>query len=110
MHTTTLLAHWLAQHTLIGHSARQSALLKLVGALLGGGKLSVTQLGRHREGAAYTKHHIKAADRLLSNRHLHAEREGIYRAIARTLLVGIKRPIVLVDWSDADLRRRWLML
>ena len=110
MHTATLLTHWLAQHTLIGHSARQSALLKLVSALLGGSKLSVTQLGRHRAGPAYTKHHIKAADRLLGNRHLHAERDGIYRAIARTLLTGIKRPIVLVDWSDADLRRRWLMI
>jgi hypothetical protein len=110
MHIATLLTHWLAPHTIIGHSARQSALLKLVSALLGGSKLSVTQLGRHRAGGAYTKHHIKAADRLLSNHHLHAERDGIYRAIARTLLAGIKRPVVLVDWSDADLRRRWLMI
>ena len=110
MHATGLLAQWLAQHTVIGHRARESALLKLVQALLGGSKLSLTQLGRHRAGPAYTKHHIKAADRLLGNGHLHAERDGIYRAIARTLLAGIKRPLVLVDWSDADLRRRWLMI
>jgi Transposase DDE domain len=110
MHATGLLAHWLAQHTVVGHCTRQAALLKLVQALLGGSKLSLTELGRHRSGDAYTKHHIKAADRLLGNRHLHAERDGIYRAIARTLLAGIKRPLILVDWSDADLRRRWLMI
>jgi hypothetical protein len=94
----------------IGHCARQEALLKLVRALLSGSKLSVTQLGRHRAGAAYPKLHIKAADRLLGNQHLHAERDGIYRALARTLLAGIQRPLILVDWSDADLRRRWLMI
>ena len=32
----------------IGHRARESALLKLVNALLDGGKLSVTELGRQR--------------------------------------------------------------
>ena len=60
----------------IGHRARENALLKLVNALLDGGKLSVTELGRHRAGSAYEKHHIKAADRLLANRHLHAEERG----------------------------------
>jgi Transposase DDE domain len=59
---------------------------------------------------SHRKHHIKAADRLLGNRHLHAERDAIYRAIARTLLAGLKRPLIVVDWSDADLRRRWLMI
>jgi hypothetical protein len=110
MHVTGLLAQWLAQHTVIGHRAREAALLKLVQALLGGSDLSLTQLGRHRAGSAFTKHHIKAADRLLGNSHLHAERDGIYRAISRTLLAGIKRPLVLVDWSDADEQRRWLMI
>jgi hypothetical protein len=41
---------------------------------------------------------------------LHAERNGIYRAIAKTLLAGIQRPLILVDWSDAEPRRRWLMI
>ena len=110
MHATGLLSRWFAQHTVIGHRTRHAALLKLVQALLGGSKLTVTQLGRHRAGEAYTKHQIKAADRLLGNQHLHAERDGIYRALARTLLAGIQRPVLLVDWSDADLRRRWLMI
>lgn len=95
---------------MIGHRARATALLKLVQALLSGGKLSLTQLGRHRSGPAYAKHHIKAADRLLGNPHLHGERDGIYRAIARTLLVGKKRPVIIVDWSDFELQRQFLMI
>src|SRR5690606_35259430 len=110
MHAIRLLSHWLAAHAVIGHRAREVALLKLVRALFNGSKLSLTQLGRHREGAAYEKHHIKAADRLLSNRHLNAERDGIYRAIARTLVHGVKRPVIIVDWSDLEPRRRWLVL
>lgn len=110
MHAIRLLSHWLAAHAVIGHDARQAALLKLVRALLSGGKLTLTQLGRHREGSAYEKHHIKAADRLLANRHLHAERDGIYRAIARTLLLGIRRPVLIVDWSDLEPKRRWLVI
>jgi hypothetical protein len=110
MHAIGLLSQWLADHTVIGHSARREALLKLVQALLGGSKLSLTQLGRHRAGAAYTKHHIKAADRLLGNRHLHRERNGIYRAMARTVLAGIRRPVIVVDWSDADAGQQWCML
>ena len=87
MHATGLLSQWLAQHNVIEHGARREAVRKLVEALLGGGKLSLTQLGRHRAGAAYPKHHIKAADRLLGNVHLHRERQRIYRALAQTPIV-----------------------
>jgi hypothetical protein len=110
MHVTRPLSQWLSNHTVIGHRAREAALLKLVHALLNGSKLSLTQLGRHRAGSAYEKHHIKAADRLLADRPLHAERDGVYRAIARTLLAGIKRPLIIVDWSDMESRRRWLVI
>ncbi len=110
MHAIGLLSQWLATHKVIRHSARREALQKLVGALLGGGKLSLTQLGRHRAGAAYPKHHIKAADRLLGNGHLHRERDGIYGALARTVLAGIRRPVILVDWSDTDPGQRWYLL
>jgi DDE family transposase len=110
MHASRLLSHWLNDHTVIAHKARAQALLKLVQALLGGGKLSLTQLGRHRRGPAYVKHHIKAADRLLGNPHLHRERDGLYRAIARTLLFGNARPVIIVDWSDFQLGREWLMI
>ena len=67
-------------------------------------------MGRRRPGDAHVKHHIKAIDRLLGNRHLHAERDDIYRALALSLLQNSKRPILLVDWADFELDRKWLML
>lgn len=110
MHAVKMLSHWLNNHRVIGHSARALAILKTVRALLGGARLSLTDLGRHRGGTAYAKHNIKAVDRLLGNGHLHAERRGIYRAIARSLLFGNKRPTIIVDWSDCELGRHWAVL
>jgi hypothetical protein len=110
MHVIRLLSQWPSNHIVIGYRAREAALLKLVHALLNGSKLSLTQLGRHRAGSAYEKHHIKAADRPWPTWRLHAEPDGIYRAIARTLLAGIKRPVIVVDWSDVEPRRRWLVI
>ena len=80
------------------------------GALLFGGKLSLRQLGRSLTGVARVKHQIKAVDRLLGNQHLHRERADIYRALARTLLAGTRRPLIIVDWSDFELDRQWVML
>lgn len=110
MHATGLLSQWLAEHDVIQHSARREAVRKLVEALLGGGKLSLTQLGRHRTGTAYPKHHIKAADRLLGNAHLYRERQRIYRALSHTVLDGIERPVILVDWCDTNPGQRWYLL
>jgi hypothetical protein len=110
MHAIGLLSQWLAQHSVIGHRARREALLKLVQALFAGGKLSLTHLGRHRTGDAYPKHHIKAADRLLGNVHLYRERQRIYRVMAQTVLAGIRRPVILVDWADTDPGQRWYLL
>lgn len=110
MHVVKFLSRWLDDHTVIGHKARAMALVKVVQALLGGGRLSLTHLGRHRRGDAYVKHHIKAVDRLLGNRHLQQERDGVYRAMAKTLLSTQRRPVILVDWSDFELGRQWVML
>jgi len=110
MHASRVLSQWLSNHRVIGHGARAHAVLRIVRALLDGGKLSLTHLGRNREGSAYTKHKIKSVDRLLGNRHLHGERDEIYRAIARTLLSQFKRLVIVVDWSDFELGRKWLML
>lgn len=92
-----LLSRWLGDRKVIGHAVRAAALVRVVGALLIGGKLSLTQLGRSLTGVARVKHQIKAVDRLLGNQHLHRERDDIYRALARTLLAGIRRPLIIVD-------------
>ncbi len=110
MHVSHFLSQWLLRHGLISHCKRALSLLKAVDSLLSGGKLSLTHLGRTRAGSALVKHQIKAVDRLLGNKHLHAEREGVYKSIAQTLLRGVRRPVLIVDWSDFELRREWLML
>lgn len=56
------------------------------------------------------KHQIKTVDRVLGNQHLHRERGDIYRAPAKTLLAGTRWPLIIVDWSDFELGREWLML
>lgn len=109
MHTK-VLSRWLDDRSVIGHSTRSAALVRVVRAVLTGGKLSLTHLGRSLRGSAQVKHEIKSVDRLLGNRHLQDERDGVYRAISRTLLSGIKRPVIIVDWSDFELGRQWLML
>ena len=91
---------------------RAMALVRVVQALVFGGKAALTQLGRNRAGSAHVKHHIKAVDRLLGNKHLHRENAGIYKAIASTLLCGVKRPVLTVDWSDFECAggRQWAMI
>ena len=71
-----VLSQWLAERLVVGHATRAAALLRVVGALLAGGKLSLTHLGRSLSGPAQVKHQIKAVDRLLANRHLQRERDG----------------------------------
>jgi hypothetical protein len=106
MHAMRLLEKWLQCNTTIGHQARVGALVRVVGVLLSGGRLALTHLGRHRAGRGFVKHHIKAVDRLLGNRHLNRERDGVYRALARTVLGGVARPVILVDWADSALAHK----
>jgi len=105
-----ILSRWLNSHEVIGHAVRAAVLVRVVGALLTGGRLSLTHLGRNLSGNAREKHQIKTVDRLLGNSHLHEERLGVYRAIARTLLSDARQPVIVVDWSDFQLGRECVML
>lgn len=110
MHGISLLKNWLKRNQVIGHLARLQATLRVVQAVLGGAKLALTHLGRQRPGTAFVKHHIKAVDRLLGNRHLQQERTPLYAALARTVLGGLQRPLIVVDWADCELERQLLIL
>ena len=110
LHAMSLLDTWLQRNAVIGYRARVHALVRVVGALLSGGKLALTHLGRHRGSRAFVKHHIKAADRLLGNRHLHRERDGVYGALARMVLGGVARPLILVDWAHSALEHKQLII
>jgi DDE family transposase len=110
MHVVGVLSHWLESRGLIEHKARHTALVRVVAAALKGAKLSLTQLGRARTGDTFEKHHIKAVDRLLGNHRLHLERAGVYAAIARSVLHRVKRPVIVVDWSDFEPGRKFALL
>ena len=47
---------------------------------------------------------------MLGNRHLHRERDGVYGALTRTVLGGVARPVILVDWADSALAHKQLIL
>ena len=113
MHASAVLPalrRWLRTACPAIHAGRRAAVVTIVEALLLGGKLTLTHLGRNLRGAAFAKHGIKRVDRLLGNRHLHRERPAVYRAVARWLLAATPRPVLLVDWADCTPGHDWLML
>jgi hypothetical protein len=81
------------------HRARTDAILAAVDGLVRGGRLSVTGLGRGLAARTSPKHCIKRVDRLLSNPHFYAERLQIFAALAQRLLAGVRRPVILIDWT-----------
>src|SRR5215211_7962743 len=111
-----LLHRWLRRACPAIHAVRATAVVTVVEALVLGAKLALTSLGRNLRSTAYPKHSIKRVDRLLGNRHLHAERSLIYRAIADWLLAATPRPVLLIDWADCGSGKqgkkqgRWLLL
>lgn len=110
MHTLSLLQTWFERHTPFMHVSRTASLLAAVGALLRGNRLTLSGLGRSLAGSSRTKDTIKRIDRLLGNSHVHEERVSVYRALAHWLLVGVDRPVIIVDWSDCEPGHEWLML
>ncbi len=78
------------------HDKRREAAFDVAAALLRGGRLTLTTLGRAISGDVAPKHNIKKVDRLLGNKHLHQERETFFQAIAHVLLAG-----ALLLWTAA---------
>ena len=105
-----LLQRWLRQTCPAVHTARVTAIVTVVEAVVLGAKLALTPLGRNLRSTAFAKHSIKRVDRLLGNAHLQRERALIYRAIAHWLLAATPRPVLLIDWADCGPGHRWLLL
>jgi len=82
------------------HKKRYQAVLAAVEALIRGGRLSITELGRNLKRHTALKHAIKRIDRLVGNWHLASEHELWYEAIARAILGNTSRPVLLIDWTD----------
>lgn len=91
------------------HALRSRVLLRSVEALIAGRRLTLIDVARSWPGAERVRAPLKAFDRLLSNWHLHGEREQIYADMARWLLRG-ERPVIVIDWSDLKEDKRWCLL
>jgi hypothetical protein len=82
------------------HRARLNAVVDAVLAVIRGGEIALSALGRSL-GRTSHKHGIKRADRLLGNAALAEEVELFYRAVATHVLRSAKRPVILVDWTES---------
>jgi hypothetical protein len=92
------------------HAKRLVSLLAAVDAALLGSKLALSDLGRGLRSRVAIKHNIKRVDRLLGNVALHVEAPQVYGALVRQCLAGVKRPLIIIDWSDLTADRQWQLL
>lgn len=99
MHASGILHRCLGSGLAPMHAARRRRLLQAVDALIGGRKLTLTDLARSWPGATWMHAPLKALDRLLSNLHLSAAVPALHQSMAAWLLSG-PRPLILVDWTD----------
>jgi len=102
MRTVHILKQSLSSFLQAIHLSRLETVFWAVSALLRGGRLSLTCLGRAGAGRGAPKHAIKRCDRLLGNKHLRGELSLFYRAIAHSLLKNNSRPLVLIDWTRIE--------
>lgn len=109
MHATPVLQKCLGEALSTMHALRRRALLKAVEALIDGRRLTLIDVARAWPGTQRVRAPLKALDRLLGNRHLHAEREPLYASMARWL-VRSPHPVIVVDWSDLKADRSWHLL
>lgn len=110
MHALKLLHKWLVDALPAVHQARVAAVFAGVEGLLLGRCLWLSEVGRHVSGTVDERHKIKRIDRLLGNRHLHAERQAVYRWLARLLVGSCRHPCIIVDWSDVDAAKTLYLL
>ena len=88
------------------HALRSRVLLRAVEATIHGRRLTLIDLARAWPHAERVRAPLKAMDRLLGNRLLHAERGSIYAAMSRWLARN-KRPVIVIDWSDLKSDGSW---
>jgi predicted small integral membrane protein len=76
-----------------------AAVVDVVGAMMQSKHLSLTAIGRALRGST-GRHGIKKVDRVLGNWRLHREVVVLYRCLARHLVNGRGRVVVLIDWTQ----------
>jgi len=81
MQQTELLHSILKNAGAVQHKTRLKSVMTAVEAVMNGGSLALTSMGRHVSKSIKPKSKIKEIDYLLSNGHLHSERIHIYKAV-----------------------------
>jgi hypothetical protein len=99
MHAVRLLQMNIEKSCSIIHKKRSQCLVDVVAALIDSGKLWISALGRGIENQTTSKHNIKKVDTLVGNRHLHDEREYLYKYVVDAWIGSKKRPVIIIDWS-----------
>lgn len=82
------------------HAVRLATVVKLVEGIVRAGGLRPARIGRSLSGPALPKHGIKRVDRLLGNPKMRGDRLFFFLAVARRVLRGAERPVVLIDWTE----------
>ncbi len=100
MRAIAILQRMLRKSLCSVHRARISAMFVAVRALLSGGRLSLTALGRSVRSKVAPKHNIKRIDRLLGNARMHEDLPSFFRAVTELVLGECRQPIILVDWTQ----------
>jgi hypothetical protein len=101
MRVASMVRELVAGCSRVVHSVRIAAVTAMVEGIIRGGRLSPATIGRVLPSKALPKHGIKRVDRLLGNPKMVGDRQVISRAIARRLLRGCARPVILVDWTQS---------
>jgi hypothetical protein len=109
MRATEVLQNCLGESLQVLHALRSRVLMRAVEATIAGRRLTLIDLARAWPDAQRIRAPLKALDRLLGNRHLHAEREHVHAAMVRWL-VRSHQPVIIVDWSDLKADRSWHLL
>lgn len=109
MRATEVLQKCLDESLLAVHALRSRVLMRAVEATIAGRRLTLIDLARAWPDAQRIRTPLKALDRLLGNRHLHAEREPIHAAMA-AWLVRSDQPVIIVDWSALKADGSWHLL
>ena len=88
------------------HALHSRVRLRAVEATIQGRRLRLIDLARAWPYAERIRAPVKALDRWLGNRHLHAERESIYAPMTHRLARN-KRPMIVLDGFALKADRRW---
>jgi Transposase DDE domain len=90
------------------HSKRFEAVWTGVDALLFGGKLTLTALGRASRRRICERYNIKQMDRLLGNVKLHGQVGSFFSALTNIVVGKQSEILVLVDWSEFN-EHYWIL-